>query len=469
MSKDILIIDDDESVAWVIEKTLSPIGYKVETESTIKTGIARLNGKSKLVILDLILPDGHGIDALKQIRKEHPEVSVIVISAHGRMESTIEAMKEGAYDYLDKPFDIEELKIVVGKAYEDMLIRNELKQLKAGQGNIPNIDNEPLQMIGKSKKMQKVFKEIGRVANKDITVLITGQSGTGKELVSRAIHYNSYRKDNPFIAINSASIPGNLLESELFGWKKGAFSGAMESRKGSIAQAEGGTLFLDEIGELDLNLQAKLLRFLQDMEYTPLGSNEVIKANIRIIGATNKNLEDECKKGQFREDLYYRFNIVEIKLPPLKERTEDILPLCEHIITQSSKKYSTSYKELSDDAKSFLAAYTWPGNVRELENMLKRALILSDGSIIDKKDLAFSDPSIYSIQEFLENKLNKFLHQISKLENGNLYETIISEVEKALINIIMKETKGNQLKSSKMLGINRNTLRTKINQYKINI
>ncbi|MBF0542574.1 MAG: sigma-54-dependent Fis family transcriptional regulator [Nitrospirae bacterium] len=464
MSKEILIIDDDESVAWVIEKTLSTVGYKIETESTIKSGLSRLNGKSKLVILDLILPDGHGIDALKKIRKEHPEVSVIVISAHGRMESTIEAMKQGAYDYLDKPFDIEELKIVVNKAYDDLLIRRELKELKA-----LHPDSDPLQMIGRSKKMQKVFKEIGKVANKDITVLITGQSGTGKELVSRAIHHNSYRKDFPFIAINSASIPGNLLESELFGWKKGAFSGAMESRKGSIAAAEGGTLFLDEIGELDLNLQAKLLRFMQDMEYTPLGSNEVVKANIRIIGATNKNLKNACKKEQFREDLYYRFNVVEIKLPPLKDRSEDILPLCEHIITISSKKYNTAYKELSEDAKSFLMSYAWPGNVRELENTLKRALILSDGSIIDKKDLMVSDPSIYSIQDFLEEKLNKYLSQLSKLENGNLYENIITEVEKALINIIMKEAKGNQLKASKILGINRNTLRAKISQYKINI
>jgi DNA-binding NtrC family response regulator len=464
MSKEILIIDDDESVAWVIEKTLSSIGYKIETESTIKSGLNRLDGKSKVVILDLILPDGHGLDALKKIRANHPEVAVIVISAHGRMESTIEAMKQGAYDYLDKPFDIEELKIVVNKAYEDLLIRNELKKLKAMHS-----ETDSLQMVGRSKKMQKVFKEIGKVANKDITVLITGQSGTGKELVSRAIHSNSHRKDRPFIAINSASIPGNLIESELFGWKKGAFTGAMESRKGSIAAAEGGTLFLDEIGELDLNLQAKLLRFMQDMEYTPLGSNVAIKADIRIIGATNKNLKIACKKEQFREDLYYRFNVVEIKLPPLKDRSEDILPLCEHIITTSSKKYDTAYKELSEDAKTFLLSYSWPGNVRELENTLKRALILSDGSIIDKKDLMVSDPSIYSMQDFLEDKLSKFLHQLSKLENGNLYESIISEVEKALINIIMKETKGNQLKASKLLGINRNTLRTKISEYKINI
>ncbi len=462
MNKEILIIDDDESIAWVVEKALEQLGYKVVSHTRLATGLKAAKEDSQLILLDLMLPDGNGLDGLREIKASNPDATVIMITAHGRMESTIEAMKEGAYDYLEKPFDIEELKIVVEKAFKDMELREELKRLKE-----TDEESESPQIIGKSEKMLKVFKEIGRVTAKDVTVLITGESGTGKELVAKAIHYNSQRSSGPFVAINSASIPKDLLEAELFGWEKGAFTGAKDKRIGKIEMANGGTLFLDEISELDMNLQAKLLRFLQEKELSPLGSNKVIQTDVRIIGATNKNLKDAVAKGTFREDLFYRFNVVQIKLPSLRERREDILPLTKHFLKLAQKKFETGRKELSKEAKDFIVKYDWPGNVRELENTIKSACILSDGATIEKRDLHVEEGNSYTIKEFLEDKLKKYLKDMTALETSNLHSTVMSEVEKALISIVLKETKGNQLKTARTLGINRNTLRTKIKEYKI--
>ncbi len=464
MENNILIIDDDEGVVWVVEKALSKLGYNIIAKTDLKSGIDSIENKPQVILLDLVLPDGNGLDALLEIKLKSPNSNVIIISAHGRMESTIQAMKLGAFDYIDKPFDVEELNIVVEKALKDIRMREELKSLKIKQD-----EQKMHQMIGKDKKMIKVFKDIGRVTSKNVIVLITGESGTGKELVAKAIHYNSDRKDSPFIAINSASIPKDLLESELFGFQKGAFSGATESREGSIASADGGTLFFDEISEMDLKLQAKLLRFMQGKEYKPIGSNKAIKSDVRVIGATNKNLRKAVKEGAFREDLYYRFHVVEINLPPLRERQNDIIPLAEYFLSNSQVKFETGYKEFSKDTIEFLINYKWPGNVREMENAIKRAVIFSDGSIIDKKDLMLNETGGFSIQAFLEEKLNIYLKQTSGLKSGNLYETIVSEVEKALINIVLRENNGNQLKSSNILGINRNTLRSKIKNYKIRL
>ena len=460
MNKEVLIIDDDESIAWVIQKALEPAGYKVVSHTKLSSGLKAVKDASQLILLDLILPDGNGLDGLREIKSSNPDATVIMITAHGRMESTIDAMKEGAYDYIEKPFDIEELKIVVEKAFKDMALREELRKFKEADGEAP-------QIVGRSEKMLKAFKEIGRVASKDITVLITGESGTGKEIVAKAIHFNGKRSSDPFVAINCASIPKDLLEAELFGWEKGAFTGAKEKRIGKIESAGRGTLFLDEISELDLNLQAKLLRFMQDNEFTPLGSNKATKADARIIGATNKSLKEAVAKGTFREDLYYRFNVVQIKMPPLRDRREDILPLAKHFLKEAQKKFETGQKELSKEAKDFIAKYDWPGNVRELENAIKSACILSDGAAIEKRDLHVEEGNTYSIKEFLEDKLRKYLKDMTKLETANLHSAVMSEVEKALISIVLKETKGNQLKTARTLGINRNTLRAKIKEYKI--
>jgi two-component system nitrogen regulation response regulator GlnG len=462
MEKEVLIIDDDESITWVVKKAIEPLGYQVVSRPRLSSGLKAVKGGFQLILLDIILPDGNGLEALKEIRSSHQDAMVIMITAHGRMESTIEAMKQGAYDYIEKPFDIEELKIIVEKAFRDMEVREELNNLRSA-----TLEAEEPQIVGRSPKMLKVFKDIGRVASKDITVLITGESGTGKELVAKAIHHNSNRKIGPFSAINSASIPKDLLEAELFGWEKGAFTGAKERRSGRIESANGGTLFLDEISEMDLNLQAKLLRFMQDRKVSPLGSNRVVDADVRIIGATNKDLKEAVGKALFREDLYYRFNVVQIKLPPLRERREDIVPLTKHFLKDAEKRFETGKRELSREAKDILLKYTWPGNVRELENAIRRACVLSNGTIIEKRDLLLEEGQAFSIEEFLEDKLKRYLKEMTKLETCNLYDTVVSEVEKALIKIMLKETGGNQLKAAKTLGINRNTLRTKIKEYRI--
>lgn len=461
MNKKILIIDDDESVIWVVKKALEPLGYEIEAKTNIRSGI-KIVDRFRLILLDLMLPDGNGIDALKEIRVFNPDALVVMVTAHGRMESVIDAMKEGAYDYMEKPFDIEELKITVEKAFRDIAMREELLKLRQGKE-----EAIPFQIIGKSKSMLKVFKEIGRVAPKDVTVLISGESGTGKELVARAIHNNSRRKFGPVVAINSASIPKELMEAELFGWERGAFTGAVGKTAGKIQAADGGTIFLDEISELDIDLQAKLLRFLQEQEYSPLGSNKIIKADVRIIGATNKDLMGCVKNGLFREDLYYRFNVIEIKLPPLRERKEDIIPLAQHFLKESVRAFDLQPRDFSKDAEKALAGYNWPGNVRELENTVKRASILSKGSLIERRDLFSNDYASCSVKEFLEGKLNGFLHKMKKLENSDLYGTVISEVEKALFSIVLKETNGNQVRAAKVLGINRNTLNKKMKEYKL--
>lgn len=461
MHKKILVIDDDESVIWVIKKALEPLGYEIVSKTTIKAGIKALD-TFKLILLDLMLPDGNGMEALNEIKVFNPDALVVMVTAHGRMESAIDAMREGAYDYLEKPFDIDELTITVERAFRDITMREELLKLRqSGE------DSLPFQVIGKSKGMLKVFKEIGKVAPKDVTVLISGESGTGKELAAKAIHNNSRRKFGSFIAINSASIPKELLEAELFGWEKGAFTGAVEKTAGKIQAATGGTLFLDEIAELDPELQAKMLRFLQEREYSPLGSNKVIKADVRIIGATNKDLMECVKAGTFREDLYYRFNVIDIKMPPLRDRKDDILPLARYFLKESIRLFELPPKDFSKDAEKAMSAYDWPGNVRELENTVKRAAILSKSSLIERRDIFTGEYNGCSIKEFLEGKLNGFVNKMTKIDNSNLYDTVIGEVEKALFGIVLKETKGNQVKAAKVLGINRNTLNKKIRDYKL--
>ncbi len=462
MTKKILVIDDDEGIIWVIKKALEPEGYRVSSRTRLASGLRAAAEEHSVILLDLMLPDGNGLDGLRELRSSHPDAIVIMITANAMMESTISAMKEGAYDYLEKPFDIDELKILVAKAFKDLGIRQELKELKKTA-----FETETPQMVGRSPKMLKVFKDIGRVASKDITVLITGESGTGKELVAKAVHLNSRRATGPFTAINAASIPKELLESELFGYKKGAFTGAARDKTGRIESADGGTLFLDEISEMDLNLQAKLLRFLQEKEFSPLGGNVTLKADVRIIGATNRDLSEAVRQGLFREDLYYRFNVVQIKMPPLRERKEDVPLLIKRFLAEAVEKLETGEKELSRDTKAFLEKYDWPGNVRELENVIKRACVLSTGTIIEKKDLIIEEANSYSIKDFLEEKLKRYLKDMTKITNVNLYDTVLSEVEKALISIALKETGGNQLKSARLLGINRNTLRNKIREYKI--
>ncbi len=463
MSKRLLVIDDDESVIRVVRKALEPLGYEIETRNNIRSGL-KIAGKYKLMLLDLTLPDC--IDAVKEMKVFNPDTFVIVVTAHGRRESAMDAMKEGAYYYLEKPLDIEELKIVADKAFREMAMREELLKLRQGkEDSIPF--NQDGQIIGKSRSILKVFKEIGRVSPKDVMVLIYGERGTGRELVARTIHKNSRRKLGPFVAVNCASIPRELMGAELFGWEKGAFPGAVERTEGKIQAAYGGTLFLDEISELDVDLQPKLLRFLQEREYSLPGSSKVIKADVRIIWATSKDLKECVRCGLFREDLYLGSGAIELKLPPLRERKEDMLPLARHFLKESIKAFELPPKDFSKDAERSLSGYDWPGNVRELENCVKRAAILSKGSLIERRELFANDYNACSIKEFIEVKLEGLLKKMTRIENSNLYETIMAEVDKALLGIALKETGGNQVKAAKALGINRNTLNKKMKEYKL--
>ncbi|MBI5025582.1 MAG: sigma-54-dependent Fis family transcriptional regulator [Nitrospirae bacterium] len=463
MDKKVLLIDDDESISWVITRALKTDGYAVTPVNNASDGIEALSAGYPLIILDLKLPDMDGLEVLKKVKEVSSESSVIIITAHGGMEETIEAIKIGAYDYLEKPFDIEELKILLEKAIKDKAREDEIIKLRQAVSSKYRAPS----MIGTSAPMLTVFKTIGKVAPKDVTVLITGESGTGKELVAKAIHYNSPRTSGHFIALNSASIPRDLLEAELFGYEKGAFTGAVERKCGKLEAADGGTLFLDEIGEMAPGLQAKFLRVLEEHEVTPLGGNKPVRINVRIIGATNKDLEETVRKGSFREDLFYRFNVVQIKLPPLRDRREDILPLARHFIRLSEEQINTGPKELSKEVEDYLMEYGWPGNVRELENSVKRACLLSQGPVLKIEDFDLSRREVKSISGFLEEKLKGFMRGIKTFEEFNLYDTVISEVEKALISMVLRETKGNQIKASKLLGINRNTLRKKINELRI--
>ncbi len=465
MSKRLLVIGNDESVIRIIREALEPLGYRIETRDNIRSGI-KIADKYKVMFLDLMLPDGNGIDAVKEMKVFNPDSLVIVITSRGRRESAMDAMKEGAYDYLEKPLDKEELKIAADKAFRDLAMREELLKLRQSKE-----DSMPFykggQIVGKSRSILKVFKEIGRVAPKDVTVLISGERGTGRELVARAIHKSSRKKLGPFVAVNYGLIPRELMEAELFGWEKGAFPGAVERTEGKIQAAFGGTLFLDEISELDFDLQPKLLRFLQEREYSLLGSTNVIKADVRIIGATNKDLQDCVRRGLFREDLYHGFSAVELKLPPLRERKEDTLPLARHFLNESIKAFELPPKDFSKDAIKSLSCYDWPGNVKELENCIKRAAVFSKGSLIERRELFANDYNACSIKEFIEVKLDGLLKKMTRIENSNLYETIIAEVDKALLGIALKETSGNQVQAAKALGINRNTLNKKMKEYKL--
>jgi len=381
------------------------------------------------------------------------------------MESAVEAMKRGAYDYLEKPFNVEELRIVVRKALEALRMKEELRNLRAQTGGTP----PPL--VGNSPGMLKVFKEIGRIAPRPVTVLILGESGTGKDLVARAIHHNSDRSGGPYIVINSASLPRDLLEAELFGSRKGAFTGADENRPGKLRAAHGGTLFLDEIGEMPLEIQAKLLRVLEDGMVTPLGATLAEYVDVRIIAATNRNLEEAVSKGQFREDLYYRLNVSRIHLPPLRDRPEDIPALAEGFLKKAEARLDLGPKTFGDGVMDFLQKRAWPGNVRELENTIMRTVLLSSGPVVSLAELKSQTLKgrEFTLDEFFEERLKGLLGSISRMDRFDLYDTVISEVDRSLISLVLKHSRGNQLQTARILGINRNTLRKKINQLKIKI
>ncbi len=458
-----LIVDDEESIRWVLSRAFKR--RSIKSDLAADGGSARVMLKRHhydLAIVDIKMDDICGLDLLDEIRSEHPELPVIMMTAESSMENAVEAMKRGAFDYITKPFDIEALNDIVDKI--------ELSNKKVAQQQLPD-DNKPIRdkaIIGNSPPMQQVYKLLGRVATSDITVLITGESGTGKELIARAIHNNSKRAQQPFVAFNCAAIPHDLLESELFGFEKGAFTGATERKTGKFEQADHGTIFLDEIGDMSLDLQTKILRVLQEKEITRTGGNQSIPVDVRIIAATNRNLEQCVADNTFREDLYYRLNVLPLALPPLRERRDDIPPLVEYFIGRANSEFSSRITHCSNDAMRLLQHHHWPGNIRELENTILRACLLSQGQMLQPDDF----PQLQqdnnqtgdddSLETLIENKLRKSLAQKDIIEVNDLYEMVLHQMERPLIRIILERTRGNQVKAAAILGINRNTLRKKI-------
>jgi len=462
----ILVADDEESIRWVLSKALSKQGFTVDlaTDGKEALGLLRKN-RYDLAVIDIKMPGLSGLELLSRIQAEHPLVLVIIMTAESSMKNAVEAMKGGAYDYITKPFDLEALDAIILKARKAAAVTDEVNRLKEEIREHYHLDRN---IIGKSKAMQEVYKILGKVAPADVTVLITGESGTGKELVARAIHFNSPRLGKPFLALNCAAIPRELLESELFGFEKGAFTGAVERKTGKFEQANGGTLFLDEIGDMPLELQAKLLRVLQEKEITRTGGSTTIQVDARIVAATNQNLKEKVQRKEFREDLFYRLNVVPIELPPLRERREDIPLLVEFLLQQAAEELGVPARGCTEQALQMLSRYSWPGNVRELENTIKRAALLSPDPVLTPEDFPGlgehngKSENEGSLEALIASKLNSSLAQMDVQELNDLYEMVLHQMERPLIRIVLDKTRGNQVRAADILGINRNTLRKKI-------
>ncbi|OGC83838.1 MAG: hypothetical protein A2W07_08495 [candidate division Zixibacteria bacterium RBG_16_43_9] len=439
----ILVVDDEESQREMLGGFLQKEGFSVSLADSGETALKLCQDEFfEVALIDLKMPGMDGIELLSNLKEINPEIQVIVITAHGSIETAVEAMRRGAFHYVNKPVDLEELKINVKKALENQKVLSENRFLKEQLEE----KYKDLKIIGESKAIQEVLSTVTRVAKTDSTVLIRGESGTGKELVARAIHALGDRAFQKFISLSCAAIPETLLESELFGYEKGAFTGATRRKEGRFELADAGTLFLDEIGDLSLETQVKLLRVIETQEFERLGGKETIKVNVRIISATNQDLEKKIKEKSFREDLYYRLNVVSIFIPPLRERKGDILPLVEHFIQKYKQKTGKNIQGITTEAKDILLSYPWPGNIRELENAIERAIVLGRGEAIDKSDLAY-----LSFQ-----KTEQFPSDFS-----------LRELEKSQILKVLEKTGRNLTQAAELLGIHRNTLRLKMKEYGI--
>jgi len=446
----ILLIDDELESCKALSLLLGRAGYTVEIRHSGEKALSLLKKQSfELIISDLFLPGVSGIDILKQVKEDSPQTCVILITGNASAETAVEAMKEGAFDYITKPFNFEKLKLQVAKALEKsrLLLENQyLRQQLRGRYRFDNI-------IGTSQAMQQVFTRMERVVNTDSTILILGASGTGKELVAKAIHYNSPRKDKPFIAINCGAIPADLLESELFGHVKGSFTGAVVDKPGKFEIANGGTIFLDEIGDMPLQLQMKLLRVLQEHEFERVGSSRKIRLDVRLISATNVDLAAQVKSGKFREDLYYRLNVIPITLPSLKERRGDIPLLARYFLEKICKEMHRPLMSLDQDAFSAIETYEWPGNVREMENVIERTVALTDGDTITCNDLPFDIGKA-------RNALPASAPQVTS--EGVDMNQVIADIERQMILQAIQLGNGVKARAADLLHINRTTLVEKI-------
>ena len=448
----ILVVDDEPGMREFLEIMLQKDGYIVKTASDGSEALDKIDTTLyDLAITDIQMPVMNGIDVLKKINEKSPDTTVIMITAYASHETAIEAMKLGAYDYITKPFKIDEIKLVIKKALDKKKLERENTRLRKeletqyGFGNI----------IGRSPAIVKVFELIKRVAELNVNVLIAGESGTGKELVARAIHYSGSRHEKSFVPVNCGAIPESLMESELFGYKKGAFTGAVTDKKGLFEEAHTGTIFLDEIGDLPLHLQVKLLRVIEDKKIRPLGSTESSEVDIRIIAATNKKLEEEVAEGKFREDLFYRLNVITIVLPPLRERRIDVSPLAIHFINKYSEEMAKDIRGISPKALETLENYHYPGNVRELENIMARCVALESSNVIRQETL----PQLVTGKDYID--LDTSFSSTTSLD------TLMGDVERKMIEKALKSTNGNKTEAAKLLGITLRSLRYRLAKHEL--
>jgi two-component system nitrogen regulation response regulator GlnG len=471
MSARILIADDEDSLRWVLERGLRQAGYEVVA---VKDGHGALQAFQAepfdLVFLDVRMPGVDGLTALARLRELQADACVVVMTAHGTMDTAIQAMQRGAYDYLAKPFDLDEVLLLAERALAARRLTQEVTRLRSGLQEVWEFGA----IIGRHPRMQDVYKTIGRVAASDVTVLLRGESGTGKELVARAIHHYSRRAGRPFVAVSCAAIPTTLLESEMFGHERGAFTDARERRLGKLELAHGGTLYLDEIGDMPTELQTKLLRALQERTIERLGGQDPIRIDVRILAATHRDLEALMKEGTFREDLYYRLNVVTVSLPPLRERRRDIPLLVEHLLAKHAPELGE--RGVASEALDRLVGHDWPGNVRELENVIQRAMVMATGGVILTEHLPIGPVSAAAsvavdapLDEVIERKLVECVRGLREHAGANLYDLMIGLVEKPLLRAVLHETGGNQVRAAQILGINRNTLRKKLVEHRIDV
>ncbi len=449
----ILIVDDEKNYLIILEALLAPEGYEIITEDNASNALRLIREADlDLVITDMKMPGKNGIQILEEAKNIDPELPVIIMTAYGTIEMAVEAMKKRAYDYITKPFRNEELKLTVKKGLELYRLKKENRLLSEALSDRYKYGN----MIGKSKPMLKTYDMIGKVAQSSISVMITGQSGTGKELIAKAIHYNSPRKNRPFISISCGALTETLLESELFGHERGAFTGAVTMKKGRFELADGGTLFLDEVGEMSPSLQVKLLRVLQEMEFERVGGTKSIKVDVRILTASNRELKEDVDRGIFREDLFYRLNVIQIEVPPLKDRLEDIPFLVAHFI----EKYQPSKKrkyELAPEVWKALYGYSWPGNIRELENTIERALVLSSDETITLGDLP----------DYLVEKKEEKIDLDRIVPRNFTLEKALEQIEVKLILRALKSSNNVQSRAAEMLGISRRVMHYKMKKYEM--
>lgn len=452
----ILIIDDEQNIRDIFSMLLEEQGYEVETAEKGTDGLEKIKTfKPDLLLLDMNLPDISGIEVLAQVKVLHPETEAIIITAFGTIKNAVEATRQGAYDYLEKPIDNDELLLLISRVLKIKNLQREVDELKSKLSSQYRISS----MVGRSAKMNSIFQMMDKIARVDGTVLITGESGTGKELAARAVHFNSPRKNGPFVVVNCGAIPKELIESEFFGHTRGAFTDAKTEKIGKFELADKGTIFLDEIGDLSFEAQVKLLRALGEKEITRVGGTKTIPVNVRVIAATNKDLPAEVKSGHFREDLYWRLAVLSLHLPPLRERKEDIHLLCEHFIQKFNQELNKNIHGLSTAALQRMQAYAWPGNIRELESVIYEAIVMSEHDLIDLQILP------QRIKKIPEWEIPET--PVSDLGLSETMRHYTEKMEKQIIKNALAETGQNQTKAAKKLGISRKTLFNKINLYNI--